>query len=118
MKPNFWKGRRVLVAGCTGFLGSWLVMSLVRLAAQAIVRVADRSARSTFDSNILGAINVLEAVRRVGTVEGTIIASGDNVHGDQFLPCTEDSPMLAQHLVRKCYPDSDTQRNRNEPRLG
>lgn len=118
MKPNFWKGRRVLVTCFTGFLGSWLVISLVRLAAQAIVGVANRSPLLTFDSSIFGTINVLEAARRVGTVERIILASGDKVYGAQILPYTEDSPRLSQHLVRKCYPDSDAQRNRNEPRFG
>jgi CDP-glucose 4,6-dehydratase len=34
LDSNFWKGRRVLVSGHTGFKGSWLTLALKRLGAQ------------------------------------------------------------------------------------
>lgn len=34
MKPGFWRGRRVLVTGHTGFKGSWLLLMLRRLGAE------------------------------------------------------------------------------------
>jgi len=60
------------------------------LGAQAIVGTAERSPISTYDSNIRGTWNVLEAVRRSSLVKGLVIASSDKVYGakDQ-LPYTE-----------------------------
>lgn len=34
MKPNFWKNKRVLITGHTGFKGSWLTLLLQHLGAQ------------------------------------------------------------------------------------
>ena len=34
MKPEFWRGRRVLVTGHTGFKGAWLALWLARLGAR------------------------------------------------------------------------------------
>jgi len=167
MEDNFWKGKIVLVTGPCGFLGTWLLMFLLRkgakivgivrdgisqsnfslsglnrsidivhgsisdyrtiertlndyevqivfhLAAQAIVKVANKSPISTFISNVIGTLNILEAIRQLGSVERVIIASSDKVYGDQALPYTEDNPLLCQYpydvskaaaeLVTKAY---------------
>lgn len=43
MEENrFWGGRRVLVTGCTGFLGSWLTRRLVELGAEVVGLVRDQ----------------------------------------------------------------------------
>jgi CDP-glucose 4,6-dehydratase len=39
--PDFWKGRRVLVTGATGFVGSHLVAHLVKANADVVVLVRD-----------------------------------------------------------------------------
>ena len=36
LDPNFWKAKRVLVTGHTGFKGSWLTYWLVELGAKVI----------------------------------------------------------------------------------
>jgi CDP-glucose 4,6-dehydratase len=60
------------------------------LAAQAIVGIAERFPLSTFDSNIRGTWNVLEAGRRQGRFLGLVIASSDKVYGEkEKLPYTE-----------------------------
>jgi len=64
------------------------------LAAQAIVQTANRSPLSTFESNIKGTWNILEACRTTETVKGIIVASSDKAYGVQKkLPYTEDSPL-------------------------
>ena len=34
LKPGFWRGRRVLITGHTGFKGSWLTLWLLSLGAE------------------------------------------------------------------------------------
>jgi CDP-glucose 4,6-dehydratase len=68
------------------------------LAAQAIVGVANRSPLSTFDSNIRGSWNVLEACRSARSVRRVVVASSDKAYGSQpHLPYREDMPLLARH---------------------
>lgn len=45
---SFWENRNVLVTGCTGFLGSWLVMVLHELGATAIGLVRDQVPQCNF----------------------------------------------------------------------
>ena len=146
---GFWSGRRVLVTGATGFLGShvvaalldagadpvvlvrdavppspiatgWLdrvttvrgdvvdqevveralgeydVRTLLHLAAQSQVGVANRNPASTYDANVRGTWAVLEAARRSPLVEQVVLASSDKAYGAQpSLPYTEDMPLLA-----------------------
>jgi CDP-glucose 4,6-dehydratase len=141
-----WNGKRVLVTGATGLVGSWLcaelvslgaeVMALVRspdpaselyrsgtasrlavvsgaledlatvqravvehdpeyvfhIGAQAIVGVADRWPLDTFEANIRGTYNLLEACRLHGrSLESVVVASSDKAYGaHDELPYTED----------------------------
>jgi CDP-glucose 4,6-dehydratase len=152
MAPAFWAGRRVLVTGATGMVGSWLVKELlardadvvafvrdpdpqtefyrsgdyqrtaivqgrledywaleraisehavdtvVHLAAQPIVGVARRSPLQTFEANIRGTYNLLEACRVQRTlVRRIVVASSDKAYGAQpVLPYSEDMPLQGQ----------------------
>ncbi len=138
-----WPGRRVLVTGATGLLGSTLVpllmdrgasvVVLVRdevparwinrvtvergrlqdaatveraiadhgievifhLGAQAIATEGVRSPVATFETNILGTWNVLEAARHAGTVRALVVASSDKAYGpSDVLPYTEEHPLV------------------------
>jgi len=145
---TWWKGRRVLVTGATGLLGSWLskalverqasVTALVRdadpqseffrsriveqigvvsgeledlralerainqyeidtvfhLGAQTIVTAADRAPLATFESNIRGTYNLLEACRRYrDLVQRVVVASSDKAYGQQQEAYREDMPL-------------------------
>lgn len=148
-----WSGRRVLVTGATGIIGSWLTRHLLErgaevtalvldadhrsqlvrsddiqriavisgrlesyedveravvepavdtvfhLAAQAIVGTALRAPRATFDANIRGTYNLLDACRIHGDqVERVVVASSDKAYGTgERLPYTEDQPPLGRH---------------------
>jgi CDP-glucose 4,6-dehydratase len=149
---SFWRGRSVLVTGCTGFLGTWLTTSLIHrqakvvglvrdrvaeapffldgtdrkittvhgaledypvlerlineyeidtvfhLAAQAIVGVANRNPLGTFEANIRGTWNLLEACRRNPGVSRVVVASTDKAYGSHAeLPYTEDYPLRGTH---------------------
>lgn len=149
---SWWEGRRVLVTGCSGFVGRWLtrelvergatVVGLVRdsvpeferllqgplrmvtvvrggvedsglvertfneyhievclhLAAQSLVGTANRNPSSTFQTNILGTWNVLEAARRLARGTRIIVASSDKAYGHPTqLPLTEEMPLAGRH---------------------
>lgn len=149
---NFWQDRPVFVTGCAGFLGSWVIKSLVasgasvvglvrdnvpqsrlrqdglidkinvvsgdvedqpllerivneyevdtvfHLAAQTIVTTANRSPLSTFETNIKGTWNLLEACRRVSSVQQVVIASSDKAYGHHdTLPYTEQTHLQGHH---------------------
>jgi CDP-glucose 4,6-dehydratase len=79
-------------------LGEYEVRTVLHLAAQAIVGVANRNPVSTFESNVRGTWNLLEACRRSPLVKEIVVASSDKAYGDQpTLPYTEDMPLLAKH---------------------
>ena len=71
--------------------------TVFHLAAQTIVGTANRSPRSTFESNVRGTWNVLEACRLHG-VERTVVAASDKAYGpSDVLPYTEEVPLRARH---------------------
>ena len=164
-----WRGRRVLVTGATGIVGSWLCAELVRrgahvvafvldddpltmfysegtarrcaivrgdlrryedcaraingrevevifhLGAQTLVGAAVRDPLETFESNVRGTYNLLEAARRAeGLVKAVVVASSDKAYGDSpDLPYLEDMPLAGRHpydvsksctdLLASCY---------------
>ena len=132
---EFYKGKRVLVTGDTGFKGSWLSLwlsymgadvvgyalppkgeashfellglnklikhvdgnlldqSLVEkvfietrpqivfhLAAQALVRLSYDEPKETFETNVIGSLNVMEAVRKCPTVKSFINVTSDKCY--------------------------------------
>jgi CDP-glucose 4,6-dehydratase len=132
---NFWKNKRVLITGHTGFKGSWLslwlnklgaditglslspigdknlysllnlnkkvnsnyvdirdfneVKSLVKkikpeiifhLAAQPLVRASYKNPIETYSTNVMGSVNVLEAIRHYDFVKSLIMVTTDKVY--------------------------------------
>lgn len=68
------------------------------LAAQALVGIANRSPLSTFESNVKGTWNVLEACRLSKTIRRVVVASSDKAYGDQaVLPYREDTPLAGRY---------------------
>ncbi|MFN0140816.1 MAG: CDP-glucose 4,6-dehydratase [Pyrinomonadaceae bacterium] len=132
---SFWKGRKVLITGHTGFKGSWLALWLdslgasvcgyslepesspnlfqdlrlaelidsnigdireldnfqdvldrfrpeivFHLAAQSLVRRSYRSPIETYSTNVLGTVNVLDAIRHSESVKAAIVVTTDKVY--------------------------------------
>ena len=68
------------------------------LGAQTIVGTANRNPLSTFESNIRGTYNLLEACRRSPLIRAVIIASSDKAYGEQeHLPYDENAPLRGTH---------------------
>jgi CDP-glucose 4,6-dehydratase len=135
MEPNFWRGKRVLITGHTGFKGSWLALWLkivgaevcgyalapysqpnlfenlrleteinsvtgdvrnladfektlndfqpeivFHLAAQSLVRKSYRDPVETYTTNVIGTVNVLDAVRRADFVKTVVVITTDKVY--------------------------------------
>jgi CDP-glucose 4,6-dehydratase len=79
-------------------LGEYEIDTVFHLAAQAIVGVANRNPVSTFEANILGTWNILEACRKHPLIKRVIVASSDKAYGDQEnLPYDEDMPLQGKH---------------------
>ena len=79
-------------------LNEYEIDTVFHLAAQTIVTIANRNPLSTFESNIKGTWNVLEACRRSPLIKRIVVASSDKAYGDQDkLPYTEDTPLEGKH---------------------
>lgn len=79
-------------------LGEYEINTVIHLAAQTIVTIANRNPVSTFESNIAGTWNLMEACRRSPKVKQIVVASSDKAYGDQEnLPYSESTPLQGQH---------------------
>lgn len=136
-EPGFWRGRRVLVTGHTGFKGAWLALWLRQLgadvrgyalgapttpclfdltdpipaaaallgdvrdgealrqavrdcapaivfhfAAQSLVLESIRDPVGTFATNVMGTVNMLDALREVDGLQAVIVATSDKVYAN------------------------------------
>lgn len=68
------------------------------LAAQTIVGIANQMPIPTFETNIMGTWNVLEAGRSWAGVKRIVVASSDKAYGDfKTLPYDESAPLQGRH---------------------
>jgi CDP-glucose 4,6-dehydratase len=132
---DFWRGRRVLVTGHTGFKGSWLTLWLTQLgaqvtgisdrvptdpalyslarveqdiddvrldvrdhqalasalvrarpeivihmAAQSLVRASFQNPRETYETNVMGTVNLLDAVRSSDSTRAVVNVTSDKCY--------------------------------------
>ena len=79
-------------------LNEYEINTCFHLGAQAIVTVANRSPMSTFESDIRGTWNVLEAARNSKVLERLVIASSDKAYGEhEKLPYKETARLQAKY---------------------
>lgn len=150
MNSNFWKEKRVLLTGHTGFKGSWLSLWLqhlgaeltgyalkpptepnlfnlanvankmksiegdvrelnhlneviykykpeivIHMAAQPLVRLSYQEPVETYATNVMGTVNLLESVRRIGCVKTVLIVTSDKCYENRewVWGYREDEPM-------------------------
>ena len=173
IKDNFYKNKRVLVTGHTGFKGTWLCRMLLylgaivtgyslkppteptlfsladiedtmtsvigdirdleylqkvfekaqpeivfHLAAQPIVRESYKEPRYTYETNVMGTINVLECVRHCSAVKSFLNVTTDKVYlnSEREKAFKENEPLdgfdpysnskSCSELVTHCYKNS------------
>jgi len=79
-------------------INEYEIDTVFHLAAQTIVTIANRNPISTFETNIKGTWNVLEACRRAPLVRRIVVASSDKAYGEQEkLPYDENTPLEGRH---------------------
>lgn len=138
MNPGFWRGKRVLLTGHTGFKGSWLALWLqslgaevtgyaltpptapslfevakvgarmnsiigdirdldrlskafadhqpevvIHMAAQPLVRHSYHEPVETYSTNVMGTVNLLEAVRRTKSVRAVVNVTSDKCYDNR-----------------------------------
>ncbi|MHB1536516.1 MAG: GDP-mannose 4,6-dehydratase [Acidimicrobiales bacterium] len=100
-----WREKAIQVAGdvedqmlLERLLGEYDVKTVLHLAAQTQVEVANRNPASTYRTNVGGTLALLEACRRSPLVEQVVVASSDKAYGDQaILPYSEEMALDAVH---------------------
>lgn len=79
-------------------LNEYEIEVVFHLGAQTIVGIANRNPLSTFESNVRGTYNLLEACRRSPLIKAVVIASSDKAYGEQEqLPYDETAPLQGTH---------------------
>lgn len=79
-------------------LAEYEIHTVFHLAAQTSVVIANRAPVSTFDSNVRGTWNTLEACRRSPTVKAIVVASSDKAYGSHDeLPYSEEAPLRGEY---------------------
>src|SRR6266851_5687591 len=79
-------------------LGEHEVDTVIHLAAQTIVGIANRNPASTFETNVGGTWSLLEACRRSPTVKQIVMASSDKAYGShEKLPYDENAPLQGRY---------------------
>ncbi len=79
-------------------LGEYEVDTVIHLAAQTLVGIANRNPVSTFQANIQGTWALLEACRRSPSVKQTVLASSDKAYGSHDkLPYDENAALQGRH---------------------
>lgn len=70
---------------------------IFHLAAVTIVTEAYNDPFTTFNTNIMGTVNLLECVRNNANIKGMIFASSDKAYGKTTQEYTEDFPLKGDH---------------------
>lgn len=72
--------------------------TIFHCAANAIVRTSAKDPVSTYQVNVMGTVNLLEAARTVGCVNSIVVASSDKAYGSHHdLPYTEYHDLRPQN---------------------
>ncbi len=74
------------------------IQVVLHLGAEAIVGRSLKDPMDTFNSNITGTWNIMEACRLSKTVQSIVVASSDKAYGShKVLPYKEEAPLIGNH---------------------
>lgn len=80
-------------------IADYEIDTVYHLASQAIVRTCAADPLSAYMSNVMGTVNLLEAIRTVGmhTVKSVVVSTSDKVYGHTTPPYNEETPFLTKY---------------------
>lgn len=78
-------------------LGEYEIDTVLHLAAQTIVQIANRNPVATFEVNVQGTWALLEACRRSPLVKQIVLASSDKAYGSKEGQYDETDPLEGRH---------------------
>jgi CDP-glucose 4,6-dehydratase len=97
-KITVYKGSVANYALVSRILKKHSINVIFHLAAEAIVGRSHNNPRRTFETNIAGTWEVLEAARQQGGMEAVVVASSDKAYGShKKLPYTENAPLQGRN---------------------
>ena len=96
-RPDPRRPRRRCDQACLSASSASTKSTVIHLAAQTIVAIANRNPISTFETNIAGTWRLLEACRRDRRVEQIVLASSDKAYGDPRAAVQRDAPLQGRH---------------------
>lgn len=70
---------------------------IIHLAAQPLIEEAYRNPYDSFQTNIMGTVNILDAARIQDNIKGIIVASSDKAYGKTKKAYKEDNPLSGDH---------------------
>jgi nucleoside-diphosphate-sugar epimerase len=102
---NLYGGHIVLKGDITDFdfmrrvIADHEITHVFHLAAQAIVRVCANDPVSAYETNVMGTVKLLEAIRQVGmsTVKSIVVSTSDKAYGHAPPPYTEKTPLMPMY---------------------
>ena len=98
-------------------ISDYNIDQVYHLAAQAVVSSANKDPYTTFNVNIMGTVNLLEAVRSVKPTISTLIQSTDKVMGNNRMDMKETdtlAPTVGVYEVSKACEDYIAQMYANQ----
>lgn len=80
-------------------ISEYEITHVYHMAAQAIVRKAAQDPVSAYMTNVMGTVNLLEAIRTVGMphIKSIVVSTSDKAYGHAPAPYTEDTPFKPQY---------------------
>ncbi len=107
-KSYFYKqglDRRVVCVDCNindakrvfDVVSRYEIQYIFHLAAQPIVATAFINPQETFETNIMGTVNVLEAARQSPYIRGVVVASSDKAYGKDCVDAKESQKLGGDH---------------------
>lgn len=88
MDLSFYKGKKVLITGHTGFKGTWMCKVLLNAGAivtsyalaPPLMRESYQNPVYTYEVNVMGTVHVLECVRNTKSVKSFLNVTTDKVY--------------------------------------